>query len=259
MEILPDLSICVIGRRSEEVITGFLRSLFAAPGYADLQVIVILADSDLGEKLGQEFSEALIYEESDLSAPDTVIYNRALQFATGRYLALVSENVVCEPAVLERLLNFMDDEPDIGLIGPRLLLPSGDVAGSVRLFLSVVSFLLIECSSQDLPLAKVVRQRHLLADWSRDSSREVQWLSGVFLLFRREVMEEIGLLDEGYVDQYGDLDYCYRARRAGWHNHFLHDAEMGLLDAQEQDLRLDSQRILDGLRFLIKKSRSLWS
>ncbi len=258
MEILPDLSICVIARRGGEAIRGFLRSLFESPGYVDLQVIVAVADGALAAELGREFNEALICEEKDLAASDTVIYNRTLQLATGRYLALASEDVRCAPAALERLIDFMEDAPDIGLVAPRLLLPSGAVAGSARRFHSPASFLLLDCLAVTSPSVNALRRRHFQTDWDRASSREAEWLSSLFLLFRREVLEEIGGLDEGFVGRYGDLDYCFRARRAGWHNHFLHDAEMALTELPEPSAGLERGQLLDGCRFLLKKGRALF-
>ena len=257
MEILPDLSICVIARQGRENITDFLRWIFE-DSYVDMQVIVMVADSALAEELGREFVEALVCEE-DLSLPDAVIYNRALQFATGRYLALISEAVIARPLSFERLIDFMEDNPDIGLVGPKLLLPSGEVFNSVRLFPSFVSFLFLDCLSTELPLVNRLRRRHFLTDWDRESSIEVQWLSGLFLLFRREVMEEIGTLDEAFAKKYGGLDYCWRARRAGWHNHFLHDAEVVLVDMPEQDSAMDWHLLLDGFRFFVKKWRRVWA
>jgi len=257
MDILPDLSICVIARQGGEAVRGFLHALFAEPCYVDLQVIVAVADKTLAGELGREFAEALVCEEKDLAAPDPVIYNRALQLATGRYLALVSGEVRCIPAALERLVDFMEDEPDIGLVAPRLLLPSGAVAGSARRFHSLTSFLLLDCLATTSPSVNSLRRRHFLTDWDRASSREVEWLASPFLLFRREVLADIGTLDEGFACRYGDLDYCYRARRAGWHNHFLHDAEMRLAALPEPDTGADLQVLLDGCRFLGKKWGSL--
>ncbi|MDH4322370.1 MAG: glycosyltransferase, partial [Desulfobulbaceae bacterium] len=173
MEILPDLSICVIARRGGEALREFLRAIFAAPGYVDLQVIVAAADGDLAAELGREYSEALICEEKDLAAPDTVIYNRALQLATGRYLALVGEDVRCAPAALERLIDFMEDAPDVGVVAPRLLLPSGAVAGSARRFHTLASFLLLDCLAATSPSVNTLRRRHFQTDWDRASSREV--------------------------------------------------------------------------------------
>lgn len=259
MEILPDLSICVIARQGGEVIRGFLRSLFDAPGYVDLQVIVAVADQSLAAELGREFVEALVYEEKDFAAPDTVLYNRAMQFASGRYLALVSENVRCPAVALERLLDFMDDEPDIGLAGPKLTLPSGAVAGSTRRLLSLPALLLLDCLPVRTGLVTFLWRRHFLTDRDRFSSREVEWLSALFLLFRREVLEEIGPLDEGYGSSYGDLDYCFRALRAGWHNQFLADAEMTLALSPEQRPVAGWRLFLDGVRFLLKKWRAFLS
>lgn len=255
MEILPDLSICVIARQGGEMIRGFLRSLFDAPGYVDLQVIVAVADRVLAAELGREFVEALICEEKDLAAPDTVLYNRLMQLATGRYLALVNENVRSPAVALERLLDFMEDEPDVGLVGPRLLLPSGAVAGSSRCFLSLPALVLLDCLPARAGVIQFLWRRHFLTDWDRASSREVEWLSDLFLLFRREVLEEIGPLDESFAWRYGDQDYCHRALRVGWHNQFLHDAEMILAKVPEQEKGNGWQVLLDGVRFLGKKWR----
>jgi len=253
MEILPDLSICVIARQGGEMIRGFLRSLFDAPGYVDLQVIVAVTDRALAAELGREFVEAMICEEKDLGAPDTVLFNQLMQLASGRYLAMVSENVRSPAVALERLLDFMEDEPDVGLIGPRLLLPSGAVAGSTRRFLSLPALLLLDCLPTRAGLIKSLWRRHFLTDWDRASSREVEWLSDLFLLFRREVLEEVGGLDQSFACRYGDLDYCYRARRAGWHNQFFHEAEMVLAKVPELEREDGWQVLLDGVRFLGKK------
>ncbi len=259
MEILPDLSICVIARQGGETITGFLHVLFDAPGYVDLQVIVLVADNALADQLGQEFAEALVFAEEDLAVADAVLYNRALRFATGRYLALVNEGVVCTPGALERLLDFMEDVPDVGVVGPRLVLPSGLVAGSVRRFLSLPAFLLLDCLSlQKGWLVKSLWRRHFLTDWDRASSREVQWLSDLFLLFRREVLDDIGWLDESYGERYAGLDYCHRARQAAWHNHFLHDPEMVMSIAPAEASEVGWQTMVDGLRFLGKKWWRSW-
>ena len=52
--------------------------------------------------------------------------------------------------------------------------------------------------------------------WQRDSEREVDVVSGMFMLVRREAIDEVGLMDDGYFMYYEDTDWCFRFAKANW-------------------------------------------
>ena len=226
MDIVPDLSVCVVVRHGRETLFEHLRALQACADPLALQIIAVVAGGGpLAGEVSGAFPEILVYEEAEWSPP-AMACNRALEFGAGRYLALVADSLICRPDCLRRLVAFMDEEPEVGVVGPRLLDADGAVLPSAQAFPSLLSLLLLEGPLAGLLPAGYWRRRYRYDDWDRSSSREVGWLSGDCLLFRREVLDEIGPLDEAFGSGRGAvLDYCWRARRAGWHISFRHDAE----------------------------------
>ena len=69
-------------------------------------------------------------------------------------------------------------------------------------------------------------RRYLMADWDHDTPRQVDWVLGACLMIRRQAWEAVGPLDEGFFMYYEDIDWCYRARAAGWDVYYLPQAHV---------------------------------
>jgi N-acetylglucosaminyl-diphospho-decaprenol L-rhamnosyltransferase len=130
-----------------------------------------------------------------------------------RYVLLLNPDTVVRPGALKTLVDFLESRPDVGLAGSRLEHPDATPQRSAFRFPSVLGEL-----ERGMRLGLVTR---LLARWViappiPQQSGSADWVSGACLIVRREVFEMIGLLDEGYFMYYEEVDFCLRARRAGW-------------------------------------------
>jgi GT2 family glycosyltransferase len=141
--------------------------------------------------------------------------NQAVGAASGRYVLLLNPDTMFLQGSLREAINFMEEEPRVGLVGCKLLNPDGTVQRNYRRF----------------PIVPVVVARGLGADgWARrpalyrwymmegqlfDAPTEVDWVYGAFALLRREVFLEIGGFDERFHLYYEDVDLCYRLRSRG--------------------------------------------
>ncbi len=248
MDIEPDLSVCVVARHDRETLCASLGALLACADPLALQVIVVVAAGDaFAGEVSDAFPEVLVYEEAE-GVPPVVALNRALGLATGRYLGLLGDTVRCRPDSLRRLVEYLDEEPDVGLAGPRLEAADGTALPSARAFPSLAAL---------LP-GGYWRRRYGYADWDRTTSREVEWLADDCLLFRREVWDEIGPLDEAFARGGADLDFCWRARRAGWHLVFRADSLASpASNALAGEALSGWEKVMAGGRFLARKWRGL--
>ena len=114
------------------------------------------------------------------------------------------------------MLDLADREPDVAVVGPQLLWPDGGVQSSRRRFPTLVTALL-ESTFLEKWFPKHPHLRwYRGADGDDGGTCDVDWLVGACLLVRREAIEQVGLLDDGYFMYSEELDWQKRFRGAGW-------------------------------------------
>jgi hypothetical protein len=216
MHIQPDLSVCIFGSLKEEPLAVLLKAVDAAADPLAVEAVVVTGHRQAAA-LNSRFPRTL-FLEAECEEPPPVAGNQALRLAGGRYLALFTAATRFSPETLLQLVTFLDDRPEVGLVGPRLQANSGATLPSAGSFPSWPRLLAAAAGSffgRALPLFLTAPAFSL----------EVGWLAGNGLVIRREVVEEIGLLAEE-LPLYWDLEFNFRARRAGWHAFFLHEVPM---------------------------------
>lgn len=146
--------------------------------------------------------------------------NQVLRQAKGRYILLLNPDTEVEPGALKTLIEFLEAHPKAGIVAPQLLNSDGSIQRSCRQFPTFTGMLfeligLSKLFPKGSKMGTTFRAYKML-DWEHDDEREVDQPEGACLLLRREVLEEVGLLDEGYFMLFEEVDWCYRIKKAGW-------------------------------------------
>jgi GT2 family glycosyltransferase len=147
--------------------------------------------------------------------------NVGIRHSTGRYVVLLNSDTVVRPGWLSQLVEYADAHPRAGLIGPRLLNPDGTLQYSCRRFPTLGAGLFRHTPLERLAPRNRFTSDYLMKEWDHGSPREVDWLSGACLLARREMIDAIGGLNEGYFMYFEDVDWAFRAHKAGWEVHYV--------------------------------------
>jgi hypothetical protein len=125
------------------------------------------------------------------------------------------------------MIDFLDAHPDTGAVGPRLVNPDGtlQIGYYARAFPTITynAFHLFWIHRL-LPNNPSLRRQMLLDE--PDVTREVDQPAGASLLYRRDVLFSLGLLDEDYVFAFDDVDICSRMKQAGWKIYYVAEAEV---------------------------------
>lgn len=240
-EIELDLSICIVASPGAKALHGLLRTIHETADPVGFEILVAEVAESGAMALADEFPNLLVVRLLGLSR--LAALNRLLSLSRGRYCAFVDNDLLLQPGCLKRLIDFMDDNPDVGLISPRIKDLYGQTESSCHAFPP-----LLRLAGIPFPVPPPRLQT---------ATVEVDWCRGGFHLLRRELLEEIGPLDEGCADL-ADLDLYWRARRQGWHNFYLFEAEAVHAQASRAQLGLDHpppwpERLMVGLRFLKKR------
>ena len=140
--------------------------------------------------------------------------NQGIRMGTGRHVLVLNPDTIVRLEDLGKLVAFMDVHPDAGACGPRLVYPDGGLQLSCRRFPTLLA-LGLRISRLDRLVRSPVRH-YLMAEWDHSQIRDVDWIIGGCMALRREAIEQIGLLDEGFFMYYEDIDLCHRLHRKGW-------------------------------------------
>jgi GT2 family glycosyltransferase len=153
--------------------------------------------------------------------------NRAIRAAQGRYIALLNPDTLIHIGAFDRLCDFLDTHPETGIVGPKVLNPDGTLQAPCRRGDSrpwaVISY--FSGLSKLFP-KKAFFNGYLLTHLDEDETNLVDGVSGSCMLVRREVVEQIGYLDELFFAYQEDADYCLRARQAGFQVYYYPEAQI---------------------------------
>jgi GT2 family glycosyltransferase len=124
---------------------------------------------------------------------------------------------ICQVIFIRSLLHFLESNPDVGIVGPRIRLLDGRLDQACRRSFKTPGIYLYKWTgiSRLFPHSRRFG-RYYLSYLDESEMADVDSVMGAFLLIRREALAAIGLLDEGFFMYSEDEDWCYRAKRAGW-------------------------------------------
>ncbi|MBD3281561.1 glycosyltransferase [Candidatus Uhrbacteria bacterium] len=164
--------------------------------------------------------------------------NHALRRARGEYIMLVNPDLVIFPGELEKLVDFLDGHPDIGLVGPKLLNPDRTCQNSCYRFPGPLIPVYRRTPLGLTPWGKRAIRHYLMhQELQRDTAMEVDALMGSALMLRRRVIDEIGYFDEKFFMYFEEVDICRRAWKYNWRVVYVPQAQLVHYHARESLIR----------------------
>jgi N-acetylglucosaminyl-diphospho-decaprenol L-rhamnosyltransferase len=141
--------------------------------------------------------------------------NVVLQHARGRYVLLLNPDIEIERGTLAALVAALDERPEVGAASVIQRGTAGHLLPSIRRFPSPIRNLAEALFATRLPWLRKLQEHDKELDTYFDE-RAADWVSGAFLIARREAVEDAGLLDERFFLYSEEVDWCLRIRSAGW-------------------------------------------
>ncbi|MEO8287360.1 MAG: glycosyltransferase [Chloroflexota bacterium] len=220
----PWLSIVILNWNVADLLDACLRSLPAAAANWWPRTEVIVVDNASTDN-SLELVRANFPGIRLLSLPDNIGFsagnNAGIRASHGRYIFLLNPDTVCEPGSISLLCDYIEAQPEVGIVGPRLLNPDGSLQPSRRRFPTLATALIESTPLQPLFSGSGVLRRFYMLDVPDGDPQQVDWLSGAALLCRRQTLQQVGLLDPGYFMFSEEVDLCRRAANGGWSTVYL--------------------------------------
>jgi N-acetylglucosaminyl-diphospho-decaprenol L-rhamnosyltransferase len=223
----PVVSVVIVSWRAREYVLGCLESLEENAG-VDYEAIVV--DDGSGDGTPEAVRSAF---------PDTRVLakprneglvagrNDALELVRGRYVLMLDSDTELRLGAIERMAAVLELRPEVGLVGPKLVYPDGELQLSCRRWPPLLIPLLRRGPYARLNDDPAPHRRHMMKDFDHETERPVVWVIGAAQMWRADLRNRIGRYDD-QVSSYGgeDLDWCLRVWAAGLQVWYVPQAEV---------------------------------
>lgn len=213
---LPLVSVLILSTRSGKQAVACARAMLAQTIAGQLEVIIIDNHSE-DDSIG--ILRTAFQDEPRVRIVETPRnlgfgrgYATGARIARGQYLLINNPVKMPPPDAIERMVAKMEAEPDIGILSPKLLFPSGIARLSPRAFPSPLDVI-----ARRTILGRFLPHRlsrYLQSDVSPDTERDVDWIAGGCMMLRRSFFEQLGGFDHRFFLFFEDIDLCRRCWEA---------------------------------------------
>lgn len=217
------LSVIIVNYNVEHFLEQCLLSLRKATRSLECEIIVVDNNSVDGSllMLRERFPEVKLIANTE-NTGFSKANNQGILASKGEYVLLLNPDTVVEESTLEKCVAFMENTPDSGGLGVKMLDGKGNFLPESKRGLPTpaVAFYKIFGLSRIFPRSKTFGRYHL-GFLDADKTHEVEVLSGAFMMLRRKALDKVGLLDEDFFMYGEDIDLSYRLIKGGYKNYYF--------------------------------------
>lgn len=261
-----DLSIVIINFNTPQLTKQCVDSIIKYCKGINYEIIVVdNASTDDSVKRLEKIKQSLLLR-SKINLGFAGGNNLGIHKAKGKYVLLLNSDTIINSKVLQKMVDWMDNNPKVGISTCSLLNEDGSIQGTGGYFPSLFKVFAWMSFIDDIPfLDTIIKPFHPMHSKSPykgfgfyGQTRELDWVTGAFMLTRREVFDNVGLLDEDYFMYVEDVDFAYRAKKSGWKVAYLPKFEITHLGGKSSNKEFPIISEFTALKQFYKKHYPAW-
>lgn len=213
---MHDLAIVIVNWNTREILRECLASLAGPRQHMNCDIIVVdNASSDGSSEMVREHFPWARLIQNDENRGFAAANNQAIETVNARHVLLLNSDTVVLGDALGASVRYLDEHKDIGGMGCRVLNTDRTMQPTCFRYPSLLNLFLLFLGVENMRRPAFFSRRKML-DWARDSERDVDVVTGCYLMVRKEVIDQVGVLDEAFYFYGEETDWCKRIIDAGW-------------------------------------------
>jgi GT2 family glycosyltransferase len=218
---LTEIDIIIVNYNSTDHLLKCLGSIYEDIGKVrDHDFRVQIADNASTDNINEitvQFPRVTLWRNSV-----NVGFSRAVNFLISRthapYILILNPDTYINSGFCRSIVDFISENPGVGIVGPRIYETNGKIQGSARAFPTPMTAFFGRSSllTKMFPENRLTLKNILTQQCDQETCREVDWVSGACMLVRRIAVDEVGLMDERFFLYWEDADWCRRMCEKGW-------------------------------------------
>jgi GT2 family glycosyltransferase len=250
------LSIIIVSWNVKDDVINCLKSIEENPPSEKFEVILVDNASSDGtvEAVKSGFPSVVVIANSE-NRGFAAANNQGIKESQGQYILLLNPDTLVHDGSLDKLINFMQENKDIGVCGPKLLNGDGTIQSSVRYLPTFRAALYRNTIFRTFGIFRKHYQRNVMADFMYEKQMDVDHVKGAAMMTRRQVVEKVDGMDEQFFMCYEEFDFCLRVKQAGWRVVFIPDVvitHLGARSASQIPAKLRAMSLTSMFRYFRK-------
>ncbi|MCK1619035.1 glycosyltransferase family 2 protein [Bradyrhizobium sp. 159] len=224
---LADVSVIIVNWNTCDLLRQCLQSIRKETHSSAYELIVVdNASADNSRAMVRaEFPEAILIENRE-NLGFAAANNQGIAVSKGRYVLLLNSDTIVLDRAIDKTITFADKHADTAVVGCRVLNPDLTLQPTCFMFPSILNWFLFSSYLYRIFPRSRFFGREQMTWWQRDDAREVEVVTGCYMLVRKSAFDQVGGLDEQFFMYVEETDWCLRFRNAGWKNRFTPDSEI---------------------------------
>lgn len=212
----PAVSIIIVTHEHAKFVTPCLTSVLSQ---RNISYEVIVVDNRSGDEttdiIKKKFPTVILLPQR-IRRGFAANVNTGIMASRGRYLIVLNPDTQMKRNAISQLVDRLQKRKPAGICGPQLVNPDGSIQLSFRNFPTWKTGIVRRTPLRYVLGNSGINKSHLNAGKNHAVTCRVDWLLGACLALKKEMVDDIGLLDERYPLYVEDIDYCLRAQLKGW-------------------------------------------
>ena len=212
----PRVAVVIVSYDVRDLLAGCLTSLDGQGESLEVVVVDNASRDGSAEMVAADFPNASLIQNHENRGFGAAA-NQGIAATVAPYVLSLNPDTVLHPGAISGLIAYLDQHPEVGAVGPKILRQDGSLdLASRRSFPSpTVALLRLSLLSRLFPRSRRLA-RYNLTDRSPDVPQEIDAGTGACLMFRRAALAQVGVYDDAFFMYGEDLDLCFRLKEAGW-------------------------------------------
>jgi len=226
-----DLSVIIVNYNTKDFLFPCIKGVIENTHNLDYEIIIVDNASQDGsaqyikQNLIPRFEQVKLIE-SEKNIGFSAGNNLGIKQSNGRYVLILNSDILIWDNALKSLVDFMDNHPNVGIAGPRLLHPDFSLQYFCYEFPNPLVLLYRRTPLARFKFAKKAIDKYLMHDWDHKDNKKVDWVQGSCMIVRKQEIKEVGLMDERYFMFMEDTDWCKRFWQKGCEVWYIADVEI---------------------------------
>jgi hypothetical protein len=212
-----ELSIIITSYKNHELLKLCVDSIKKNINDIESEIIVSESESSAESEMmmREDFSDVRFFPFKE-NVGFQALLRKGIQESSGKYILFLNGDIIASSGSINKLLDYLKKNPDVGMVGPKLLNFNGTLQYSCFHFYKPITVIYRRTFLKIFGFARKHLDWFLMKDFDHEEAKDVDWLMGSAMMISRSAMDEVGLMDSNFFMYMEDVDWCRRFWEKGY-------------------------------------------